>query len=136
MYQCLYALEIYYLENGSYPSTAHIAGGTPNQPNSSWANSAYTSWENLEAIMGVDLPKDPINNQTGSWPGSATNVYNYTLFTGIPGCGGYGSGYILVYRYETKSASAEENAGVTRCDNGNKFRYTSTAGNVGRSPLD
>tara|TARA_B100001167_G_C16735241_1_gene288113 strand:- start:77 stop:619 length:543 start_codon:yes stop_codon:yes gene_type:complete len=129
------ALEVYYLENDQYPSTNSVAGGAPNSPNSHWANSAYDSWENLEAIMGVTLPRDPRNSIGAGWVGSDTNALQYALFTSIPGCGGYGTSYILVAQLETRDSTNQENPGVIRCDNGATIKYGgSNRINIGMSP--
>ena len=129
------ALEVYYLENGEYPSTISIAGGTTNSPNIHWANSAYESWENLETIMGVTLPRDPSNTIGAGWVGSDTNALQYALYTSIPGCGGHGSSYILVAQLENRDSSDRENPGVIRCDTGAPLKYGGANRiNVGMSP--
>ena len=128
------AFELYYLDNGSYPSTNSIGGGQPNSPNDHWANSAYSSWDNLEAIMGVDLPEDPVNNVTVSWPGGNTNAFQYSIFTSIPGCGGYGSSYIIVAQLETRNPTDSENPGVKQCSSG-VLKYGAGSINVGFSPV-
>ena len=128
------AMELYYLDNGAYPSTFNLGGGTPdNEPNDSWANSAYESWENLETLMGIDLQEDPVNNVTGSWAGGNTDTFQYNIFSSIPGCGGYGTSYIIVAQLESRNPTDIENPGVARCDTGT-LKYGNGSINVGVSP--
>lgn len=123
------ALELYNLDNGEYPSSSGISGGTTNAPNSSWANSAYESWENLETILGTTLPRDPLN-QEGFSSTNPNGPYNYSYFSSVPGCPGLNDYFISVKLESYDNLTLEQRRGVNRCDTGVKYYYGSaiTAG--------
>ncbi len=121
------ALELYFLDNNEYPVST---GGTI--PNNSWAHSAYPSWETLETALGTDLPEDPINNDQSWAPSNPVEGLNYTYYSGTAICPNR-QGYALVYRFESRDATSDENKGVIRC-NGSSFRYGGGSITVGASP--
>jgi type II secretion system protein G len=102
------ALELYYLDNNSYPITA-------------WANSNRVSWDNLETILSPyvsELPVDPINTPVGGVPGWMTlartggYVYDYFANNGAAWCDG--DSYMLIFNKET-SDEYTPTSGVTHC---------------------
>ena len=104
------ALEIYHLENGSYPRSAVLASGIPdNDPHN--AMSSNTSWDALETLMGVTLPRDPINDVVGDGDDLRNNsgyAYFYRSLNGP--C--RGQEYQLMYKLETDSSGG---GSVGRC---------------------
>ena len=117
------ALEVYYLDNGEYP----IRGFT---------RSYNSSWEALEAELGVVLPRDPINESGLAYNGDKNYIY-YSLYRANYGGCPAGQWYALIYNPE-RIVDPSENPGVTRCDNGQPL--TLGAGNnaitVGFSPAE
>lgn len=93
------ALEIYYDDNGKYPT----ASGTNSSVNSSWYSSDTTSWSTLQGALTSltgTFPTDP-KNVAGNITG-VSSALNYAYF-GNAGtyCGaGAGQMYIIVYRLE------------------------------------
>lgn len=85
------ALDMYYLDKGSYPSS-----GGATSPNGSWSNSADASWTSLETLLAsyfTKLPKDPLeNNNPAEWGAIG---YHYSYYR----CGSTPS-YMLVYKLE------------------------------------
>ena len=112
------ALEMYYIDNGEFPSSA--AGST--SINSSWAASADASWQNnssqLEGYIGGSLPADPVNS--GGGIGSTTYGYAYysnpsTTSTSTQFCGvsGVRQFYLLTYNLEADGPTPKrETSGV------------------------
>lgn len=76
------ALEIYYLDNGEYPPTSLRLSH---------------SWASLENLMGVNLPKDPIDES--QYPYSGGHSYGYYSGPAYAGCAP-GTWYLLVYNLE------------------------------------
>lgn len=113
------ALEIYNIEHGEYPDR----GG-------SWTFTLNNGWNTLETIMGVKLPRDPVN--TGPYPYQGGLNYAYYSGSSYAGCT-TGQWYMLVYNQE-RTIDPSENIGVTRCDNGNKARWGNNSITVGVSP--
>lgn len=104
------ALELYYNDNGKYPTVT----GTNSSINQYWYTSDTTSWNDFKTVMSEyidDLNVDPKNN-TGSVLSSAP-VYNYAYFGG--GYCGSASGqmYILVWRYEITNKTKFEDGTCT-----------------------
>lgn len=112
--QIMRALEMYYIDNNSYP----LSGGAIS-PNSGWSNSGDNSWNTLQTYLQnyITLPKDPINNTTG-WAGGGQ--YNYGYFSLGYGCPQ--QWYMLVYKLERPDMSSP---GVRAC-NGTLFNYGGT----------
>ena len=104
------ALELYHLDNGTYPTT-------------SWAGSHTTAWENLETILGVNLPEDPQNTSSSTSNSAATNAANYVYsYFGHPSasyCAG--QAYMIVYNKEGSNGTGSTD-GVRFCDN-NVYAY-------------
>lgn len=97
------ALELYYIDNGEYPT----AGGSTTI-NGSWSTTADASWQNLvnalNSYMGSKVPVDPISTPNGNVQGAGK--YNYAYFSASNYCNGAMSthqGYLLVYRLEGSS---------------------------------
>lgn len=102
------ALELYYIDNGSYPPTTCASGC---KINNYWSSTSDGSWSNLAASLVPKyiskLPSDPQAS-------SATNPaiaggFNYDLYTttatnGTTWCSSAASGqlYLLAYRYENQ----------------------------------
>jgi len=92
------ALELYYSDNGKYPT----ASGTNSSVNGSWYSSDTTSWSSFKGVLtgAIDtLPSDP-KNSAGAVT-SVSTAYNYAYFGGSY-CGesSVGQMYIIVYRLE------------------------------------
>ena len=106
------ALEIYHLENGSYPRSAALASGIPDSGDHN-PTSSNTSWANLEALMGVTLPRDPVNDIVGDGNYLRNTGYAY-LYRSLNGpCDG--QEYELWYKLETDSSGG---GSVGRCGRG------------------
>ena len=97
------ALDLYYIDNGKFPSGKCTTGCTIN---SSWSTTNDSSWANLEAALVPEyissLPKDP-KPTMGSSPLSGSN-YGYAYFSNSGGlyCGSPANQmYILVYNFES-----------------------------------
>lgn len=124
-------LELYHLENNQYPSS--VLGAL--YPNGAWANSSDASWEALGAELGVSLPKDPTNESGGYAHSRYLNYSYYGGYGTIAGCLGKNT-YIIVYRYESRDATNEENIGIVNCDTGDILRYGGGSITVGSSPAE
>jgi type II secretion system protein G len=93
------ALELYYNDFGSYPTTA------------SWINSTQSDWQT--SVLGAaltpkyiaTLPIDPINNA------ASTYLYRYLSLSG-------GRAYMFLLRLEEADASVSNNDGVLTCATG------------------
>lgn len=96
------ALEMYYLDNGTYPTVA-------------WRSSNNdTQWSYLESQLGMELPKDPIN-ETGSVQYSPYALA-YTYFAHNTAAYCNGQAYMLIYNKETETGNSP-NDGVRFCNN-------------------
>ena len=103
------ALEIYHLENGSYPRSTNLASGIPNSAPHN-ATSSNASWANFEALMGITLPRDPVNDVVGDGNHLQNGGYAY-LYRSLGGnC--EGQEYQLMYKLETDSSGG---GSVGRC---------------------
>lgn len=98
------ALELYYADNGSYPSTICTLG-VGCKINSGWNTTADTSWSNFEAQLVPryisKLPQDPLAST--STPAGISGGYNYDVVAN-PGWCTTPSGrpsYLLTYRLES-----------------------------------
>src|SRR5665647_1797967 len=74
------AMELYYVDNGSYPPTSCTLGAGC-KINSGWNSTADASWSNLEAYLVPKyiskLPQDP--RASTSTPAGITGGYNYDM---------------------------------------------------------
>jgi type II secretory pathway pseudopilin PulG len=98
------AMEIYNIDNGMYPPVV-------------WASSYNNSWENLENLLGVDLPVDPLNTSDSNNGNAATtgnHIYGFYARNDNAGCNG--QAYLLVVNFESKT---DNSPGVQLC---NAFR--------------
>lgn len=98
------ALELYYADNGRYP-TSSGAGSTT--INASWSTTADVSWQSitnaLRSYMG-NVPSDPTSTPNGNVQTSGN--YNYAYFSAGAYCNGAmttNQAYLLVYRLEGAS---------------------------------
>jgi len=103
------ALDMYQIENGSYPIT-------------SWSCSHHGSWQTgilataLEDYLPT-LPIDPINETVSSSP---NGFYNYCYYSW--GYGGSGQWYMVTYATERQDMERDLVDGVTACG-GFLFNY-------------
>jgi len=113
-------LELYYVDHGEYPIRTWTRSYTPSQ------------WNALAVQLGIELPLDPINENTAySYQGGKNYIYysNGTTYLGCP----EGQWYLLFYNQEGVT-TAEQNVGVTKCSDGTKFKQGSNSITVGASP--
>jgi general secretion pathway protein G len=103
------ALELYYADNGSYPSS-----GGSTSVNSSWSSSADTSWTSFKNYLtnyAKNIPSDTFGTAGNSAVGG--NGYSYDYFMNSGYCGtASGQGYILVYHLQSTS---QENKLLGNC---------------------
>ena len=97
------ALELYYIDNGTYPSSS---GSTT--INGSWTTSADASWDNLSSQLVPNymsaLPKDPRSGSSANPAIYSGFNYDYIRLTnGWCNTSGSKPGYLLAYRYESIS---------------------------------
>ena len=109
------ALELYYVDNGKYPTT-------------SWAHSGEASWANLETYLGK-LPVDPKGETGYAYHGQYT--YSYFGHPSSSYCSG--QAYFIVYNKENSNGTGS-NDGVVLC-NGTKYTY-GNAFVVGVTPME
>lgn len=103
------ALEVYNLDNGTYPATG-------------WAGSHTASWSNLENALETVLPTDPLNTSSttsSSAAASGNSVYSYHGRVGSQYCDA--KAYFLVFSLESRNGDSS-NDGITLCD-GRVFNY-------------
>jgi len=111
------ALELYYIDKGSYPP-----GSGSTSINSGWSTTADASWANL-AIALQDyikpLPRDPISKQmgVGAFPWNDPQGYNYSYVATSAYCGVTPNTqppqmYLIVYKYEV---NGQEDKTVGNC---------------------
>lgn len=102
------ALEMYYIDNGQYPTGSCTANCSIN---SGWSTTADGSWQNLVSQLVpqymTSLPVDPVSTAkaTGASPMSDPNAYDYSYLSWAASgyCGTSTSskqGYLIVYRLE------------------------------------
>jgi len=117
------ALELYYDQNGSYPTSPGCSGSTPN---GGWCNSV----ENLSGGRWIDngsenlsdfLPTDPLDPLQGASP-NWTPLNGGTIFYYANSYGGAGQWYMIVFGLENYPHALEDIDGVTTCD-GTNFHY-------------
>ena len=96
------ALELYYIDNGKYPS-----GGGSTNINSWWTTSSDASWQTLQTslsnyINNQPLPKDPSQGAGSAMSGGLS--YDYYAFNSTANvCGaGDNQGYLILYKYESQ----------------------------------
>lgn len=109
------ALELYYLDNNSYPESKGA-----NKPGNTWNNSNDDSWKDFQAALMpyLRVPVDPVNSESG-WAGDS-GKYTYAYSSKGNGCSR--QWYILVYRLEKSDMVGP---GVTTCNN-KYFNYPGT----------
>lgn len=100
------ALEIYYLDNGHYPNSTGMGGFSP-----SVASSYNASWEALETMMGVTLPRDPIN-EVGHPISEGKHNYLYAS-NNAAFCNN--QEYVIYYLPETFEAPADQRFFTSPC---------------------
>lgn len=101
------ALEMYYLDNQSYPgSNCGSACPSPKKINPSWATTSDGSWKVLEDALVPKyiskLPADPKASLTTAAAISGDYNYDYVTTSGWCNASSYGQVYMLAYRYESK----------------------------------
>jgi general secretion pathway protein G len=107
------ALELYYIDNGKFPS-----GNGSTSINSGWSTTADASWANLATALRpylATLPTDPTSTPNISVINSSTTGMDYAYFADYGGsyCGaGVSQTYLLAYRLE---GSAQENQPIGTC---------------------
>ena len=92
------ALEMYYLDHGTYPTT-------------SWRFSNNSTWDNLKSYLG-NLPVDPINEAGGPYSGKFSYAYFAHQNSGF--CSG--QAYMILYNKETENGTGPED-GIRFCNN-------------------
>ena len=127
------SLEMYHLDNGVYPNSINTASGiASSDPHN--ATSSNASWDNLETIMGITLPRDPVNNVVGDGNylrNAGEYGYQYrNLHTQPSNC--FGQAYALLYKLETDSSGG---GSVNGCAN-NTLAPGSGIFMVGVSPVN
>ncbi len=89
------ALELYFIDHGSYPNTG-------------WINSGDASWDKLAVPLAPylsPLPRDPRNEGGGKV--ERDGAFNYSYFSSSkPGAVGGDNDYVLVFRFERPEAAA------------------------------
>jgi type II secretion system protein G len=116
------ALELYYIDNGQFPS-----GGGSTVMSSNWATTADASWQNLADDLKPylsKLPTDPISTAGISITTASSNGYDYAYYTtpGTTYCGvGARKLYMLVYRLE---GSSQTNSLIGDCTGTSVGPYT------------
>ncbi|MDB5168640.1 MAG: Type secretion system protein [Candidatus Saccharibacteria bacterium] len=99
------SLELYYIDNGKYPTSS---GSTT--INAGWSTTADASWANLASQLKTyanSLPSDPVSTPNVSF---LTGGYNYSYFSDPNGGGNYcgttnNQMFILTYKVEGSSQS-------------------------------
>jgi type II secretion system protein G len=96
-------LEVYYLDNGSYPTT-------------SWRGSHTPNWATFGVLIGTTLPVDPLNTADNVSDSAATvdgnYIYSYFAHPGAAYCSG--NAYMLVFNLENKNGDGVKD-GVKLC---------------------
>jgi len=125
------ALELYYIDNGRYPSVSCASGC---KINGAWVSTSDGSWSNLAAVLVPKyiskLPSDP-QASTATNP-ALGGGYNYDYYNDLaPLCGkSSGQSYILTYRLENEpqkyEISGNCSSGSQPTDYGPSSEYAST----------
>ena len=96
------ALELYYIDHGSYPLSS---GST--SINAAWSTTADSSWSNLATQLSIyasSLPRDPISKQmgVGAFPWNDAQGYDYSYYSGSGYCvnATTAQAFLLVITYE------------------------------------
>ncbi len=97
------ALENYYVDHGKYPTTNWVHSYKP------------AEWNSLSALLGADIPVDPINEEKSASVGG----YSYLYLGHMSSSYCKGQSYLLIYNKET---SSNPNDGITLC-NGHTYSY-------------
>ena len=114
------ALEIYFIDNGVYPTTGWL--------NSNNHNSEL--WSTLETALGTTLPVDPVNETGNRAVTGSTLTYSYYSANNTLYCNG--RAYFIAFNKENSTPGSIN--GLKRCDGS-----TYTAGGafiVGASPVE
>lgn len=105
------ALEMYYLDNGRFPTGACGSScPSPKKINASWSTTSDGSWSVLEDALVPkylsSLPKDPsASTSTAAGRYGGLN-YDYVRWAG-PGCATGGNSYLLAYLLESSTQRRE-----------------------------
>jgi len=99
------ALELYYDENGTYPTY-------------SWLRSYNSTWDSLETDLApfINLPVDPINESIAAWGGGLSYAFYSNAY------GGPGQWYMIIFTLENQNLALDLQDGVTT-PNGTFFNY-------------
>lgn len=94
------ALELYYIDNGMYPSSSCSSGCSIN---TAWSTSVDPGWQSLINQLVPkyisSLPSDPVNTPASVL---STNLnYNYAYYAGSYCGAGTRKMFLLVYKFET-----------------------------------
>jgi len=106
------ALELYYSDNGTYPTS-----GGASAPNGGWSTSNDSSWATLQTKLApymASLPKDPAQSSSG-WPGTA-GVYAYSYYS-VSSCGDW---YMIVWQAEGTNVASP---GTHNACSGTPYQY-------------
>lgn len=145
--QIVIALELYRDKNGHYPYCSSISSGGSLNCDGTWVTSDSTShWSTLESTLTefIKLPKDPVNNGTGSgtgWWADLTNKNHAYAYLSEDLCNA-GQCYNLYTRLENESnylACGNKNpARLSRVGNALKLYWdcTGTSGNMIKSAYE
>lgn len=123
------ALDMYFIKNGSFPSSA-CGLGTGCKINSGWLTTADPSWVNIESALVPDyisaVPKDPKASQTTSSAISGGQNFDYYMMVnGWCGTSASKPGYMLTYRLEG-SAQKDEIIGDCPSSATQPYNYSSS----------
>jgi len=101
-------LELYYLDNGRYPTFG-------------WrSSSSQAEWTSFSNALGISAPVDPVNTGAPANGGASTG-FTYSYYGAGFGCDG--QWYMLVYKLESDPNPVSP--GVKRCDAPTSpFNYT------------
>lgn len=118
------ALELYYDDNGAYPTVTSSDGS----PGASWYSSDVAGWSAFKTTMASTIdsfPVDPRNSVGDVTSSTSINNYAYYANTSNSCNASVGQMYIIVYRYETapKESSIDGN-----CTSNNPGAAAFTAG--------
>lgn len=113
------ALEIYYLDNNTFPSSACTLG-TGCKINSSWSTTSDGSWSHLESQLVPkylsSLPKDPLaSTSTNSSIHSGFNYDYVRLVGGTIWCDNSVSRPLYLLSYRLESSAAQERKIIGNC---------------------
>lgn len=95
------ALELYYIDNGRFPT-----GGGSTNINTWWTTSSDASWQNLASALVPKyisaLPKDPNQSTDDAMSGDFSyDYYGFNSVANVCGAGDY-QGYLILYNFESQ----------------------------------